>query len=332
MRRLVIVAVVVLFSLGTSARGTSDKKDCAPQQPLDLPAAYLLEGMSGEARCALDALPDKLKHPPKGTSQGYSPERELADRLALQFDLAHATLEPGHRDPFELLTDILERSTWGGDERDPVGSVLWQKLFAYGSIGSFVLRRSSESLEYQAADEYSDKDEKAQAAAEREEVTRELARLDEAPPAGAAEEADTLAPVLERLLESPRLAPFTESPLPCGIKPVTRADPRFGGVSLPAGFAPVRAERQGDEAVAIGLAQDYDPVGEISRGAYAGRPGAGGSTRGCGSKRPMWSSRPRICICCTGTCSPSRSASASWTSPRSPSRRSRCGRSASRMA
>ena len=122
---------------------------------------------------------------------------------------------------------------------------------------------------------------------------------------------------MERLLELPRLAPFTESPLPCGIKPVTRAvpdkdaeepnddetaaDPHLAELSLPSGFAAVRAERQGEEAVAIGLAQDYDPVGEISRGAYAGRPGAGGSTRGCGSKRPMWSSQPRICICCTGT-------------------------------
>jgi hypothetical protein len=279
MKRLMIVALVLLFTLAPNARGTIDKKDCAPQQPLDLPAAYLLEGMCAEARCVLDALPDKLKHPPKGTCQGYSPEREMADRLALQFALADATLEPGRRDAFELLTDILERDS-------SVGTVLWQKLFAryaaregYSSIGSFVLRRAGDSLEYQAADESSDKDEKAQAAAEREEVTRELARLEEGHPAAGAEEADPLAPVLQRLLESPRLAPFAESPLPCCIKPVTRAGrdeaaeesedaARFAGFSFPDGFAPVRAERQKDEAVAIGVAQDYDPVGEISRGAY----------------------------------------------------------------
>jgi hypothetical protein len=38
--------------------------------------------------------------------------------------------------------------------------------------------------------------------------------------------------------------------------------------SFPKDFSPVRSERQGDQAVAIGVSQDYDPVGEISRGAY----------------------------------------------------------------
>ncbi len=39
-------------------------------------------------------------------------------------------------------------------------------------------------------------------------------------------------------------------------------------VKLPAGFAMIRVERQGDRAAAIGVSQDYDPVGEVSSGAY----------------------------------------------------------------
>jgi len=34
-------------------------------------------------------------------------------------------------------------------------------------------------------------------------------------------------------------------------------------MTLPAGFGLVRAERQGDRAVAIGESQDYDPVGGL---------------------------------------------------------------------
>ena len=55
--------------------------------------------------------------------------------------------------------------------------------------------------------------------------------------------------------------------------------------SFPEDFAPVRAERQGDEAVAIGVSQDYDSVGEISRGAYwVIRSHDGGKTWG----RPLY--------------------------------------------
>ena len=55
--------------------------------------------------------------------------------------------------------------------------------------------------------------------------------------------------------------------------------------ALPKDFEPVRAERQGGEAVAIGVSQDYDSVGEISRGAYwVIRSHDGGKTWG----RPLY--------------------------------------------
>jgi len=96
-------------------------------------------------------------------------------------------------------------------------------------IAAYVLQRSSRRLGYEAKSEYTEKDRKAQAPAERAEVERELARLQEPsatqPPAandaagaaGAASatvDADPLAGTLTRLLEMPRLVPFRETPLP----------------------------------------------------------------------------------------------------------------------
>jgi hypothetical protein len=81
---------------------------------------------------------------------------------------------------------------------------------------------------------------------------------------------------VSRLLRAAAAVRFTERPLPGGIVPVElpadqiekRQKASAAGVRLPAHFALIRAERQGDRAAAIGVSQDYDPVGEISSGAY----------------------------------------------------------------
>jgi hypothetical protein len=306
------IALASLLTLGAHARAKDEPKPDPNAQRLDLVAAYLLEGMTGEARRALDALPDSLKRPPEGKGQDYSPERERAERLSSQYGLALAALQPGHTDTFALLIEILKSESIGSDNRDPLATVLWQRLFAryaveerYPTIAAYVLQRSSRRLKYDEESEYNDKATKAQAAAERIVIDRELARLEEASAtlasaardATAVEAADGGAPggdadpvsaTLTRLLETPRLAPFHEAPLPAEIKPTPLTDaaedlddadnedaaahpaapPPFAGLTLPPGFSAVRAERKGDEAVAIGLSQDYDPVGEISRGAY----------------------------------------------------------------
>lgn len=304
-KRWVVVTAVVLVVLwlGTTARGKEARGDDANAWKLDLAASYLLEGMSGEARRVLDSLPDDVKRRPAAESKsGYSAEREREERLTLQYALARASLEPGGPDAFRLMTDILSKGGSGGDEGDPIGTVLWQRLFAryaaaacYRSIVAFVLQRSSRYLGYLAESEHSEPNEKAQAAAGKEEIDRELASLSTpateegvAIRAAEAAKADPTAPLIERLLASPRLSPFRESSLPEGIQPtlLTEASSegdelapgddtpasagtgRFAAFTFPAGFTPVRAERKGDEVAAIGISQDYDPVGEISRGAY----------------------------------------------------------------
>jgi hypothetical protein len=103
---------------------------------------------------------------------------------------------------------------------------------------------------------------------------------------------DPAAPTIARLLAAPPLAIFAEHPMPAALRsaaaapgdtalsppdcgdaaPPGASGPAAGPapplLQLPAGFAAVRAERQGQRAAAIGLSQDYDPAGEVSGGAY----------------------------------------------------------------
>jgi hypothetical protein len=181
------IALAALSTLGARAHAKDEPKPDRDAQRLDLVAAYLLEGMTDEARRALDAFPNSLKQPPEGKRGGDSSELERAERLSRQYGLALAALQPGHNDSFALLIDILENESIGSDDRDPLATVLWQRLFAryaveerYQTIAAYVLRRSSGRLKYQAEDDYYDKATRAQAAAELIEVDRELARLEEA--------------------------------------------------------------------------------------------------------------------------------------------------------
>ncbi len=264
-------------------------------QRLDLAAAYVLEGMFDQARAVLDSFPDKLKKLPADDDRSFSPEAATARRLALQWRLLHETLDPGKSDAFELLVDVLAAQQLGWDDRDPLSSVLWQKVFAryakregYPGIGGYVLRRSSNYFGYVLDPKESHEPaERAAAAAQNDEVTREIARLEEGAPGGGSVgaagrgaesggSADRVGATIVRLLEAPRIVPFREFPLAPAFKPMgltreqedARSEELLKAFSFPEKFAPVRAERQGDEAVAIGASQDYDPVGELSRGAY----------------------------------------------------------------
>jgi len=320
MKKATTVAIAILLTLGSDARAGGVPRGRAHEQTLDLAAAYALEGMFAEAHRVLEPFPDKLKRAPEGQTRGYSPERQQAERIALQWSLVQEMLAPGKKDAFELLTDIVSKTGWGDDSGDPVSTVLWQKLFAryakredYPSIGAHVLRRTGDYLDYRLEHErFEEPGQREASAAQRDEVTRELARLEEpgsvgaAPPgpngttspgsvaSGAtAPPTDPIAPLLKRLLETPRLITFRELPLPSNVKPVPMSEDDEAAhgkqlqqqFSFPKGFEPVRAERQGNETVAIGVSQDYDPVGEISRGAYwVIRSHDGGKTWG----RPLY--------------------------------------------
>ena len=280
----IVFAFVVASAPWSQPWASDDPKRLG--QRLDLAAAYVLEGMFDEAHPVLGSFPDKLKKV-RGDDHDFSPEAMTARRLALQWTLLDETLNPGKQDPFDLLVDVLAGREWGGGDRDPVSSVLWQKVFAryakregYQVVGAYVLRLSSNYFGYVLDPKRSPAPaERAAAAAQNEEVTREIARLEEGAPAPAGTSdvgADRVGATIARLLEAPRLVLFREVPLAPAFKPMglteeqekSRAEELLKAFSLPEGFAPVRAERQGDEAVAIGASQDYDPVGEISRGAY----------------------------------------------------------------
>ena len=287
MKTTISIAFAILVASGAWSEpwAADDPKQLG--QKLDLAAAYVLEGMFEEGRPLLDSLPDKLKKPPGDAARGYSPEAATARRLAFQWTLLHETLDPGKHDAFDLLVDALTAQNSGVDERDSVSSILWMKVFAryakregYPVIGAYVLRGFSDYLGYLLDPRRSaEPAERVAAAAQNDEVTREIARLAEGAPdadgtTGAG--ADRVGATLVRLLEAPRIVPFREVSLPSPFKPMglteeqedARSEELLKPFSFPEDFAPVRAERQGDEAVAIGASQDYDPVGEISRGAY----------------------------------------------------------------
>ncbi len=287
MKTAVSIAFACLVAAGPWSHPWAADDPKHQGQKLDLAAAYVLEGMYDEARPLLVAFPDKLKKVPGDNTRGYSPEANTAKRLALQWTLLHETLDPGKSDAFDLLVEILAAEQGAGVDRDPVSSVLWQKVFAryakregYPVIGTYVLRRSSDYFGYVLDPKWSrEPAERVAAAAKNDEVTREIARLEEgvldaARTQGAA--ADRVGPTIARLLEAPRLVPFREVPLTPAFKPMgltgeqeeARSEELLKPFSFPEDFAPIRAERREDDAVAIGASQDYDPVGEISRGAY----------------------------------------------------------------
>ncbi len=115
-------AFVVASAPWSQAWGADDPKRLG--QRIDLAAAYVLEGMIDEGRPVLGSLPDKLKKV-RDDDHDFSPEAMTARRLALQWTLLDKTLDSGNQDPFDLLVDVLAGREWGGDDRDPVSSVLW---------------------------------------------------------------------------------------------------------------------------------------------------------------------------------------------------------------
>jgi hypothetical protein len=287
MKTAVSIAIAFLVASAPWSQPWASDDPKHQGQRLDLAAAYVLEGMFDQARPVLDSFPDKLKKLPADDDRSSSPEAATARRIALQWRLLHETLDPGKSDAFDLLVDVLAGDQLGYDDRDPIASVLWQKVFAryakregYPVIGGYVLRRSSNYFGYVLDPKESHEPaERVAAAAQNDEVTREIARLEEGAPDAAGTPgcgADRVGGTIVRLLEAPRIVPFREVPLAPSFKPMgltreqeeARSEELLKAFSFPEKFAPVRAERQGNEAVAIGASQDYDPVGELSRGAY----------------------------------------------------------------
>jgi hypothetical protein len=239
---------------------------------LPLAQAYLL---AGDARAAA-RLAAKVKPVPATKRDRSSGRwtRELARRVVARW------LHPSREDPFKLLADAL------ADERFGLGTLALARLAErerYPAVAAYVLSflgrdRREPPLEpargvlprvRAAAESTQGEIEKLHQSLEEEiRADQEAARTALGP--------DPAAATVDRLLSAPTTAPFTERPLPEGIAPVelggeeveSRRREMVAGLELPAGFCLVRAERQGDRVAAIGESQDYDPLGEVSAGAY----------------------------------------------------------------
>ncbi|HET9210418.1 MAG TPA: hypothetical protein VFR03_08465 [Thermoanaerobaculia bacterium] len=240
---------------------------------LPLAAAYLL---AGDPRAA-SRLIARVEPVPAAKARKDS---ELQAREAARQFLTR-WLRPSPEDPFDLLiaglagerldVRVLALARVAERERYPA--------FAAYCLGSFMQDRAEPSFPE------GDRGAPARVRADAESIRGEIARLRQslADEAGADREAartafgpDPAAATLSRLLSSPAAVRFAERPLPEGVAPVELTDQEIArrqkamvaGMKLPAGFGLVRAERQGDRAAAIGVSQDYDPVGEVSAGAY----------------------------------------------------------------
>jgi hypothetical protein len=189
-------------------------------------------------------------------------------------------LHPSPEDPFDVLTAALTR------EREDTGMLALARLAErerYPAIAAYclgLLARGERESRFKPA---SGVPARVRAAAEATRGEIEKVRQGFADEARADREAartafgpDPAAATMGRLLRAPAAVRFAERPLPEGVAPVElpreeiakRQQAMVAGMKLPAGFGLVRAERQGDRAVAIGESQDYDPVGEVSSGAY----------------------------------------------------------------
>jgi len=82
-------------------------------------------------------------------------------------------------------------------------------------------------------------------------------------------------PAIIRLLNAPRIVPYTEHPMPAKFAtsdatPIDCSDAAKTAASmhLPYGLSPVRLERRGNEVAGLAVAATLDPVGELGLGAY----------------------------------------------------------------
>ena len=288
MRRNAVVLLFILLVAGFHPPSLG--RDPKPDNPLDTAAAFALLGKLEESRSILETIPENRRTLLTREQRKASKEGENMARTAVQWHLVHALLEPPATDPFEFLTTLLIDSGNSFGDADALESLLWQKVFArlaaqqgYPSLAAHVLGRTRDSLTYRLRDERKESGEDAALLRiQLNEVNRELERLQEPPrttaePKSASQPAgDAGESLFRRLLEAPRMAPFREVPLAPDYVPIVLSDEEAeekarqssAGLTFPEGFDLVRAESRGEEVVAIGTSQDYDPVGELSRGGY----------------------------------------------------------------
>jgi hypothetical protein len=267
---------------------------------LDLVAALLLAGDPTGARRLLEGMPTRDRTPREPEPEASYEASEAAARQAVDarlWQVLHRQLSPKAvpGDPFDLLAELaLERnasSTHLGS-RDTLVEALavfslqegypgFAKYFLYYSRSDLesdrlLLTDDSTPMEEWWLGGFPDLHRRALNALEELELAFEGLHTELASSAPE----DPMARRIAELAVRPRLALFPESPLPKGV-PAGSAEARSlpKGIPYPADLSVVRVEQEGAEVVVVGLAQDLDPVGEVSQGGYwVARSHDGGAT------------------------------------------------------
>ena len=241
---------------------------------LSLAAAYLL---AGDPRAAAGLV---ARTAPDSTAQ------ELSDPKTVELtrQVLSRWLHPSPEDPFGLLTSFLASGVFLPRGIGLLAVARFAEREKYPAVAAYCLEplvaRSSSESPFEpargvpphvraAAESLRGEIEKlGQSLVEEARADRDAARTGFA--------SDTSASTVSRLLRASPGSRFTERPLPAGLAPVelTPAESEkhqeaiAADFELPSDFGVMRVERRGERVTAIGVSQAYDPVGEVSSGAY----------------------------------------------------------------
>ena len=259
---------------------------------LELAAAYFLEGDRSRALTIYKAIPLKMGvGPTEDQLRNAGREHERLSKMAVAaycWRLLGNLLGEHPTDPFQQMVKYLELS---GFSSGVVVSTLWKRIlgrhaeeFHYADLATNLSRISAGELEMTGSSGLVKEIVLSPGVQERKKpFSAEVASLQKTlmdRSGGLAAELDPpllkVDATLSRLLSIPQPERFQKHPLPMGIQPLELSEAEMEvrlaestrDMRLPERFSVVRVERHGSAAMAIGVSQDYDPVGELSSGAY----------------------------------------------------------------
>lgn len=262
----------------------ADREDQPPKDPrLDLAAALALVREDEGARELLAEISTDRRAVPD-PSEAQERNRATQARLWQALDRLVAT-EHRSEDPFDLLAELALAADSFGDGGLSGRATVYQALAelalveGYGGFARFFFHSFEASVTWESQaftpsansednpflDGFPHAARAAHALVDRLVLQKDALgdRLTEA------ERPDPLAGRISELLTHPPLVPFRERTLPKGVPVGARGQSEFpAGLPVPPDLRIVRAERRGNETVAVGLAQALDPVGEVSAGGY----------------------------------------------------------------